>query len=79
MRPAWRLTFLGMFRSAVSKARKPSAFAAVIKVSILVGLPARPVGGEHRVFERVSTYGGGCPATWHDASCLGGILGGGEW
>ena len=71
MRRVWRLTFLGVFRSSVSKARKPSALAAVMKVSNLVGFQARIGGGEHRVFEQVSTYGGGCPVTWHDASYLG--------
>ena len=80
MRRVCRLTSLGMFRSAVSKAWKPSAFAAVMKASTLVGLPARLGGGEHRVFERVSTYGRWAPATWHDASCLGrsSVVGNGE-
>ena len=78
MRRAWRLTFLGMFRPAVSNARNLSAFAAAMKVSILVGLRARFGGSEHRVFERVSAYGRGCPVTWHDASCPGGIFGGGK-
>ena len=80
MRRVWRLTFLGVFRSSVSKARKPSALAAVMKVSILVVFRARFGGGEHRVFEQVSTYGRGCPVTWHDASCPGAssVVGNGE-
>ena len=51
MRRVGKWTFLGMFESAVSKAWKPSAFAAVMKVSILVDLPAR-FCGEHRAFKR---------------------------